>query len=100
MAFKSKPYKDVSKRLGIRITDMAAYNAKSNAQIEKAHKDLADNLCSMLQDEAERWDEALPQVLYAQRVSMCCTKGIAPFEYIFGLSPEQLPALLLRPQRL
>ena len=88
-SFKSGLFKAVGNLLGINLTDTSGYNAKSNAQIERMHRDLGSILRALIEDDPESWEDALPRALFAIRTNTCRSTGLAPFQILFGRDVSQ-----------
>ena len=79
----------LAQRIGFQLSTTPAYNPKSN-QVERAHKDIGLALRALVTDgalNANRWEDALPQILMALRFTTCRSTGFSPFEMMFGRRP-------------
>ena len=88
----------VAKTLGVRATTTPSYNPKSNP-VERSHRDLGQMLTALIKGEQDRWEEYLPQALFAIRTTTCRSTGLAPFQAMFGRDPaQQLDLIFGSPQ--
>jgi transposase InsO family protein len=80
--------KELAELLGIRTTVTPAYHPQSNP-VERAHRDLKAGLRAALVDcPHQDWEDVLPQVLFAFRISPTSTTKLSPFELLFGKDPN------------
>jgi len=92
--FCSELFHAVGKAYGVKITHTPAYNPKSNAQVERFHRDLGLRLRALNPSDPWAWEDALPHVLLASRTNPCAPTGLAPYQILFGREPN-LPLDLL-----
>ena len=94
--FTSQFFLDLGKTLGIQITDTTGYNYKGNGQVERMHRDLGAIMRAALRDDPKAsWEDVLPQPLFALRMAVCRTMGLAPYQLLFGLQHTHQPAVRL-----
>jgi transposase InsO family protein len=80
--------KELAELLGIRTTVTPAYHPQSNP-VERAHRDLKAGLRAALIDCLHQdWEDVLPQILFAFRISPTSTTKLSPFELLFGKDPN------------
>ena len=77
---------DVASTLSIKHTHTPAYNPKSNP-VERAHRTLGAALTALVEGQPNRWEEVLPQALFAMRTTPCRSTGFAPYRLMFGRDP-------------
>jgi transposase InsO family protein len=80
---------EISKELGVRLTNSPTYNPKSNP-VERSHRDIGPAIKSLCQDLGpEHWERSLPRVLFALNTNVCATTGVTPFRLMFGREASQ-----------
>ncbi len=84
--FTSQLFKQLQAALGIRITDTTGYNPKSNGQVERMHRDLNTILRALVADHGDPydWEDLLPSALFALRMAICHSTGLAPYQILFS----------------
>ena len=88
--FESQLYKEVTKTLGIQISNTTGYNPKANGQVERMHRDLGAMLRAMtIEQPNSSWEDLLPQALFALRTARSSTTGLAPYHILFGRDASQ-----------
>ena len=81
--FTSDMLGEVASILGIRASFTPAYNPKSNP-VERAHRDLESAITALVEGKQNKWEEVLPQALFAMRTAVCRSTGFAPYRILFG----------------
>lgn len=95
--FTSGFFQDLARLLGIRATQTPAYNPKSNP-VERVHRDLGNILRATLSANQGRWEELLPQAVFALNTSRSTATRVTPFQALFGREPSTpLECLFGRP---
>jgi len=99
-AFMGNLISELCRMFRITATQTPAYHPQSNP-VERAHRDLKAGLRAALEAHPGKdWDELLPQILFAFRVSPARGIGMSPFELLFGRLPNiPLGALQAPPNR-
>ncbi len=92
--FTSKLMKQVGNLLDVALTHMPAYNPQSNP-VERAHRDLKKGLQNLMEDTGKDWEEVLPQVLFASRITINESTGLSPFQLMFGRDLISIPLTVL-----
>ncbi len=84
--FIAKLFKQLQPQLGIKIMDTMAYNPKSNSQVERMHRDLNGILKALATEcrDPFAWEDQLPQALFALRMAICKSMGLALYQILFG----------------
>ena len=77
---------DVCKALSIQLSHTVSYNPKAN-RVERAHRTLGKMLKALTGGEQHRWEEYLPQALYAMRSAVNRSTGFAPYALMYGKDP-------------
>jgi hypothetical protein len=72
---------------GIEGITISPYNSKANASIERPHFPLRESLAKAAAGELHKWFWYLPQVLWADRISIRKRKGVSPFFLVTGAHP-------------
>ena len=81
--------------LGVEKLTTSSYRPQTNGRVERFHRYLGSALAiECKRADQSDWDEALPAILFAYRISDCEAIGISPFEAVFGYQPA-LPTDLL-----
>jgi len=79
---------ELAQLVHISITVTPAYHPQSNP-VERAHRDLKSGLRAALEMVGgKQWDECIPQVLFAFRISPARGTGYSPFVMLFGRDPN------------
>jgi len=87
-AFMSKLVSELCLMFGISATQTPAYHPQSNP-VERAHRDLKSGIRAALEEHEDlEWDEVLPQILFAFRISPARGIGMSPYELLFGRLPN------------
>ncbi len=72
--------------MGIRVTNTPAYNPKSNP-VERMHRDLGNMIRALAGDTGQKWDQILPQAVFALNTTVSSVTGYSPFQLMFGRDP-------------
>jgi Integrase zinc binding domain/Integrase core domain len=75
---------DLLDRYRIKKVIISAYHPQSNGLVERGHDDIVNSLSKYCSKKQEEWDEYLPLVLWADRISVCRTTGYSAFELVYG----------------
>ena len=68
----------------IRIT---GYNSQANGVIESKHYDVREAIMKTCQGDEKQWRSVLPQVLWAERVTIRKATGLSPYYMAHGVHP-------------
>jgi hypothetical protein len=72
---------------GIEGITISPYNSKANAVIESPHYNLREALARACEGNLSKWYWHLPQVLWADRISIRKRTGVSPFFLVTGTHP-------------
>ena len=75
-------------RIGSRKLTTSAYKPSSNGSVENFHKYLAKSIATLINKNHTDWDEHLPHVLFAYRVSPLDGTDLSPFDILYGRHPN------------
>jgi len=79
---------ELAQLVHISITVTPAYHPQSNP-VERAHRDLKAGLRAALESVGGlQWDECIPQILFAFRITPARGTGYSPFLMMFGRDPN------------
>lgn len=65
-----------------------SYHPQTNGMVERMHQSLNHGIRCLAQDHMDRWDEFLPQLVFALRVRPHSVTKSSPFYLAFGLEPR------------
>ena len=85
--FTADKIQEICRLLNIHNSTTPAYNPKSNS-VERAHRDMNAAITAMTGGQPEKWEEVLPAVLFALRITKCRITGYTPFQLLFGRDPS------------
>jgi hypothetical protein len=92
--FMSKEVNDYCNKLGINHTHTTAYHPQGNGGVERVNRTIKEHL-SRVKTVNGSWRTALPDVLWAYRLSLHSSTKFAPYYLQFGRNPP-LPPLFAR----
>ncbi len=72
------------------------YHPQSNGMVERMHSMLKSSIAALAGGRTDRWDDVLPQALFAIRCRKHAVTGHSPFYLLYGVTPR-LPADLDAP---
>ena len=78
---------EVAKALSIKKTATVPYNPKANP-VERVHRLLGEMLRAICGNDPKRWDEALPQAVFAINSAVNATTGLSAHQMLFGRDPS------------
>ena len=78
---------DLAKRYGINSIKISGYNSQANGVIEAKHFDLREAIMKTCRGNESRWRLVLPQVLWAERVTVRKATGFSPYYMAHGVHP-------------
>ncbi|XP_068221744.1 uncharacterized protein [Palaemon carinicauda] len=82
--FVSKYFRDKMKELGINLVTSTPYHPESQGIVERFHQTLKSCLRKLCNNFEHDWEEKLPFVLLALRLTPNDTTGFSPFDLLFG----------------
>ncbi|OMJ20592.1 Retrovirus-related Pol polyprotein from transposon, partial [Smittium culicis] len=74
--------------LRIKHLPTTSYHPRTNGMVERMHQMLNHSLRCLTQDHIDRWDEFLPQVVFAIRARQHSVTKHSPFYLMFGVEPR------------
>jgi hypothetical protein len=77
----------IGQRYGIHHIRISGYNSRANGIIESKHFDVRESIMKTYQGKESKWREVLPQVLWAERVTIRRTTGYSPYFMAHGVHP-------------
>ena len=86
--FLSETMRGFLARIGSRKLTTSAYKPSSNGSVENFHKYLAKSIATLINKNHTDWDEHLPHVLFAYRVSPLDGSDLSPFDILYGRHPN------------
>ena len=89
-AFQSRLMLEVCSVMGIKKINTSAYHPLTDGLVERFNRTLTDMLAKTVAPGVE-WDDRLPYVLFAYRVTQQAYTGESPFFLLYGHDP-QLPS--------
>lgn len=97
--FTSQLAQDALQALGIGAHRTSGYRPNANGMCERMNKSIIERLSKACSGQPTRWDEWLPQVVWALRVKCSSATQMSPFELLYGRAPRLPgdPAQLLPP---
>ena len=64
------------------------YHPRTNGMVERMHAPLGKGITTLVNGKPERWDEYLPQVLWALRIRSHSVTGYSPFFLLYSTLPR------------
>ena len=77
----------LAERYGIHHIRVSGYNSQANGIIESKHYDLQEALMKTCGGKENQWLQAIPSVLWAERVTIRKATGLSPFYMAHGVHP-------------
>jgi hypothetical protein len=96
--FLSNLFKSVCKFLKIKKVQTCAFTPRSNGQLEKSHRGLAEYLRHYVNADQTNWDEWLDYATFTYNTTPHSTTGLTPFELIYGRKADLPSAVRREPQ--
>jgi hypothetical protein len=87
---------ELCQEYNVKRVHSSAYHPISNGGVERANATLQRALLKMVNEEREKWDEALPVVLLSYRVSTQSSIKFSPFYLVYGREPMLAEDLRLK----
>ena len=86
--FLSSVVKEVCKIMDTRKTQATAYHPQTDGLVERFNGTLAEGLSMYVSTHQKDWDQHLPMILFAYRVSPNATTRESPFYLLYGREPR------------
>ena len=78
---------DVGTRYGIHHIRVSGYNSQANGIVESKHFDVREAIMKTCKGDERKWRQVLPQVLWAERVTIRKSTGYSPYYLAHGVHP-------------
>ena len=82
--FTSGLMAEVCHKLGIEQVFTSPYHPQTNGMVERFNKTLKKMLAKMIANQQDDWDDHVPYVLGAYRMTPIPEQGVSPYELMFG----------------
>ena len=92
--FESTLFAEMCQRLHIAKSRTLAYNPQSNGSVERVNRTILALLRALVSDIPNKWDEVLPQALFAYNATPHRSTGVSPFMLVHG-DEARLPVELI-----
>jgi hypothetical protein len=77
----------LAEQYGIHHIRISGYNSQANGIVESKHFDVREAIMKTCQGEESKWRQVLPQVLWAERVTIRKATGYSPYYMAHGVHP-------------
>src|SRR5258708_4915372 len=77
----------LASRYGIRHIRVSGYNSQANGIVESKHFDVREAIIKTCLGNESKWREVLPQVFWAERVTIRRATGYSPYYMVHGVHP-------------
>lgn len=77
----------LAKRYGIHHIRVSGYNSRANGLIESKHFDVREAIMKTCKGKESEWRKVVPQVLWAERVTIRKSTGYSPYYMVHGVHP-------------
>jgi transposase InsO family protein len=77
----------LASRYGIRHIRVSGYNSQANGIVESKHFDVREAIIKTCLGNESKWREVLPQVFWAERVTIRRATGYSPYYMVHGTHP-------------
>ena len=77
----------LASRYGIRHIKISGYNSQANGIVESKHFDVREAIMKTCKGEESKWRRVLPEVFWAERVTIRRTTGYSPYYMVHGVHP-------------
>ena len=74
-------------RYGIHHIRISGYNSRANGIVESKHFDVREAIVKTCKGNESKWREVLPQVFWAERVTVRKSTGYSPYYMVHGVHP-------------
>ena len=82
--------------MGVQKVNTTAYHPQTDGLVERFNRTVVDMLSKTVKPGVE-WDERLPYVLFAYRISVQSSTGESPFFLLYGWDPQLPTELVMSP---
>ena len=86
-AYISEALDLLAERYGIRHIRISGYNSRANGLVESKHFDVREAIMKMCKGKESEWRKVVPQVLWAERVTIRKSTGYSPYYMVHGVHP-------------
>ena len=77
----------IAERYGIHHIRISGYNSRANGIVESKHFDVREAIVKTCKGNESKWREVLPQVFWAERVTIRRATGYSPYYMVHGVHP-------------
>ena len=77
----------LGEQYGIHHIRISGYNSQANGIVESKHFDVREAIMKTCQGHESKWREVLPQVFWAERVTIRKATGYSPYFMVHGVHP-------------
>jgi hypothetical protein len=77
----------LAKRYGIHHIRISGYNSRANGIVESKHFDVREAIIKTCEGNEAKWRQVLPQVFWAERVTIRKATGYSPYYMVHGVHP-------------
>jgi hypothetical protein len=77
----------LAERYGIRHIRISGYNSRANGIVESKHFDVREAIMKTCAGNESKWREVIPQVFWAERVTVRKSTGYSPYYLVHGVHP-------------
>ena len=77
----------LAKQYGIHHIRISGYNSRANGIVESKHFDVREAIMKTCRGKESKWREVLPQVFWAERVTIRKSTGYSPYFIAHGIHP-------------
>ena len=93
----------IAQTYGVRHIRISGYNSQANGIVEKKHYDVREAIMKTCEGDESKWRQVLPQVFWAERVTIRKATGYSPYYMAHGVHPllpfDILEATYLAPKQ-
>ena len=77
----------IGAKYGIHHIKISGYNSRANGLVESKHFNVREAIMKTCDGDESKWREVLPQVLWAERITIRKTIGYSPYYIVHGVQP-------------
>jgi hypothetical protein len=77
----------LGEQYGIRHIRISGYNSQANGIVESKHFDVREAIMKTCKGNESKWREVLPQVFWAERITIRKSTGYSPYFMVHGVHP-------------